>query len=90
MSAKRNESYVAYRRRSAVRESDLAGLDEDESAAFSWDLIKRFGPYIAPYRGAASASAVLMVVSTLANLATCGGRLVHPCDRKVNTIARMN
>jgi len=70
MSAKRNESYVAYRRRSAVRESDLAGLDEDESAAFSWDLIKRFGPYIAPYRGAASASAVLMVVSTLANLAT--------------------
>jgi ABC-type multidrug transport system fused ATPase/permease subunit len=70
MSAKRSESYVAYRRRSAVRESDLAGLDEDESAAFSWDLIKRFGPYIAPYRGAAIASAVLMVVSTLANLAT--------------------
>jgi hypothetical protein len=54
MSAKRSESYVAYRRRSAVRESDLAGLDEDESAAFSSDLIKRFGPYIAPYRGAAS------------------------------------
>jgi ABC-type multidrug transport system fused ATPase/permease subunit len=70
MSARRSESYVAYRRRSAVRESDLAGLDEDESASFSWDLIKRFGPYIAPYRGAAIASAVLMVVSTLANLVT--------------------
>jgi len=70
MSAKRSESYVAYRRRSAVRESDLAGLDEDESASFSWGLIKRFGPYIAPYKGAAIASAVLMVVSTLANLVT--------------------
>ncbi len=70
MSAKRSESYVAYRRRSAVRESDLAGLDEDESASFSWGLIKRFGPYIAPYRGAAIASALLMVVSTLANLVT--------------------
>lgn len=66
----RSESYVAYRRRSAVRESDLAGLDEDESARFSWALIKGFSPYIAPYRGAAIASALLMVVATLANLAT--------------------
>ena len=66
----RSESYVAYRRRSAIRESDLAGLDEDESAQFSWGLIKRFGPYVAPYRRAAIASALLMVLATLANLAT--------------------
>ncbi len=66
----RSESYVAYRRRSAIRESDLAGLDEDESASFSWGLIKRFGPYIAPYRRAAVASALLMVLATLANLVT--------------------
>jgi len=51
-----------------MRESDLAGLDEDESASFSWGLIKRFGPYIAPYKRAAGASALLMVLATLANL----------------------
>ncbi len=66
----REESYVAYRRRSAIRESDLAGFDEDESGAFNWGLIKRFGPYVAPYRGAALASAALMILYTAANLAT--------------------
>jgi ABC-type multidrug transport system fused ATPase/permease subunit len=62
-------AYTAYRRRSALRESDLAGLDEDEGHGFDWRLVGRFRPYLAPYRGATLGSIALMIVYTGANLA---------------------
>ncbi|MGH2504786.1 MAG: ABC transporter transmembrane domain-containing protein, partial [Ktedonobacterales bacterium] len=62
-------SYADYRRRGALRESDLAGLDEDEGHGFNWRLVGRFRPYLAPYRLAALGSVALMVLYTLANLA---------------------
>src|SRR5579883_3355840 len=62
-------SYTAYRRQSALRESDLAGLDEDEVRSFNWKLVPRFGPYVAPYRKAALTSVGLMLIYTATNLA---------------------
>jgi ATP-binding cassette subfamily B protein len=57
-------------RRNAMHRSLLASLDEDEGAGgFDWRMVRLFGPYIRPYRLAAFASAALMIVYTLANLA---------------------
>ena len=63
------EPSALLRRKETTRHNLLATLDEDESANFSWQLISSFGPYVRPYRWAAIASALLMVVYTLANLA---------------------
>ena len=62
-------SYAAYRRHGLLRESDLAGLDEDIIHGFNWRLVARFGPYVAPYKAASLASVALMVLYTAANLA---------------------
>jgi ABC-type multidrug transport system fused ATPase/permease subunit len=59
----------AYRRRSSASPLDLAAFDEDYTGGFNWRLVGRFGPYLAPYRGAALASVGLMLLYTAANLA---------------------
>ncbi len=69
MSTMRSESYAAYRRRSALRASDLATFDEDLTRGFNWRLVGRFRPYVAPYSRAALGSVALMVLYTAANLA---------------------
>jgi ATP-binding cassette subfamily B protein len=69
MSSRASGAYTAYRRQSALRESDLAGLDEDEARSFNWKLVPRFAPYVAPYRKAALASVGLMLLYTATNLA---------------------
>ncbi len=65
------ESYVLARRRRPRSKLDLAAMDEDErSGGFRWGLVKRFGPYVAPYKWRVIASACLMVVYTLSSLAS--------------------
>src|SRR5919202_2136082 len=59
----------AYRRRGPASPLDLAAFDEDYTSGFNWRLVGRFGPYLAPYRGAALASVGLMLLYTAANLA---------------------
>ena len=63
------ESFVT-QRRTVMRRNLLAHLDEDEVGRFDLHMIRRYGPYVAPYRWAAVASAVLMILYTAANLAT--------------------
>ena len=58
-----------YRRRGPASPLDLAAFDEDYTGGFNWRLVGRFGPYLAPYRGAALASVGLMLLYTAANLA---------------------
>jgi ATP-binding cassette subfamily B protein len=62
-------SYTEYRRIHARHRSALAQFDEDEGSGFDLRLIRLFGPYVAPYRAAALASVVLMILNTAANLA---------------------
>src|SRR5439155_10290428 len=57
------------RRRGPASPLDLAAFDEDYRSGFSWRLVGRFGPYLAPYRKAALASIALMMLYTAANLA---------------------
>src|SRR5918912_1738990 len=59
----------AYRRRGSASPLDLAAFDEDYTGGFNRRLVGRFGPYLAPYRGAALASVGLMLLYTAANLA---------------------
>jgi ATP-binding cassette subfamily B protein len=62
-------SYAEVRRNAAHR-SLLASLDEDEGAGgFDWGMLRLFAPYVRPYRMVSLASAVLMVLYTIANLA---------------------
>ena len=60
---------AAYRRRGPASPLDLAAFDEDYAGGFNWRMVGRFGPYLAPYRGAALASVGLMLLYTAANLA---------------------
>src|SRR5947209_5817193 len=62
-------SFPSYRRRSSASPLDLAAFDEDYTGGFSWRLVGRFGPYLAPYRKAALASIGLMLLYTAASLA---------------------
>src|SRR6185312_1317611 len=62
------DSFVI-QRRAIMRRNLLAHMDEDEVGRFDMHLVRGFGPYVAPYRLAAMASAVLMLLYTGANLA---------------------
>jgi ATP-binding cassette subfamily B protein len=50
-------------------ENSLELADEDLSGGFNWAIVKRFGPYLAKYKGWTIASIVLMLVYTALNLA---------------------
>lgn len=56
------------RTRRPLTKSDLAYMDENEGGSFNWEMIKRFAPYVAPYKYEALLSAVLMVVYTVTML----------------------
>jgi ATP-binding cassette subfamily B protein len=62
------DSFVT-QRRAIMRRNLLAHMDEDEVGRFDMHLVRGFGPYVRPYRLAAIASAVLMLLYTGANLA---------------------
>src|SRR5437660_6429773 len=64
----KTSSYAAYRQQHYWGENSLAFSDEDESLHFDWKLIKKFGPYLARYRGATSLSVLLMLVYIVLNL----------------------
>jgi ATP-binding cassette subfamily B protein len=53
----------------SLRQSDLAGLEGEYFGKFSWGLVTRFGPYLAPYRGLTLASVALLLLYTGTNLA---------------------
>lgn len=50
-------------------ENSLERADEDLSGKFNWSTIKKFGPYIADYKGWALTSIFLMLLYTVFNLA---------------------
>ncbi len=62
-------AYAEYRRKHRWLENSLAHDDEDVYGKFDWNLIKRFGPYLARYRAATIASIILMVIYTALNVA---------------------
>src|SRR6266699_3928660 len=51
------------------RENSLESADENVTRKFDWYLIRKFGPYIARYKGWTLASVALMLLYTLFNLA---------------------
>lgn len=61
-------SYIEVKRKDYWRENSLAHSDEDIKGNFDWNLLRRFIPYLANYKGYAIASVVLMLVYTIANL----------------------
>src|SRR5215469_6235119 len=68
----RNEraaAYAAQRLRHTWRENSLAHSDEDISGVINWAVVKRFGPYIAQYRGTTAISIVCMLLYTGLNVA---------------------
>src|SRR5579885_1629228 len=65
----KDRSYAEYRRQHRWRENSLAHDDEDIYGRFDWKLIRRFGPYLARYRAASTASMTLMLVYTGLNIA---------------------
>src|SRR5579872_892642 len=69
LKAQAPSSYVTHRQRNIWRENLLESSDEDLSGKFDWKLIRRFGPYVARYRGLTILSVVLMLIFTLASLA---------------------
>jgi ATP-binding cassette subfamily B protein len=50
-------------------ENSLERADEDLSGNFNWNIVKKFGPYLANYKGWAITSIILMLVYTALNLA---------------------
>src|SRR5579875_2166303 len=72
MFLRRNErvgAYVQARRENRWRENSLAMADEDITGNFDWKLVRRFGPYLARYRGSVWLSVILMLAYTALNLA---------------------
>ncbi|HZS79426.1 MAG TPA: ABC transporter ATP-binding protein [Ktedonobacteraceae bacterium] len=51
------------------RENSLETADENEAGAFNWNIVKKFGPYLARYKGWTIASVLLMLLYTAFNLA---------------------
>jgi ABC-type multidrug transport system fused ATPase/permease subunit len=51
------------------RENSLERSDENVSGKFDWYIIRKFGPYLARYRGWTLASVALMLLYTALNLA---------------------
>jgi len=62
-------SYTAHRQRNRWRENSLEGADENVSKKFDWYVIRKFGPYVARYKGWTLVSVALMVLYTVLNLA---------------------
>jgi ABC-type multidrug transport system fused ATPase/permease subunit len=62
-------SYTLHRERNRWRENSLEGSDENISARFDRQVITKFLPYLARYRGWTLASLCLMLLYTLFNLA---------------------
>jgi len=62
-------SYTAHRQRNRWRENSLEGADENVTQNFDWQLIGKFGPYLARYRRATLASVGLMLLYTAFSLA---------------------
>src|SRR4029077_20585716 len=50
-------------------ENSLERADEDLSGNFSWNIIKKFGPYLSGYQAWAIVSVILMLAYTVLNLA---------------------
>ncbi len=65
----RMSSYTAHRQRNRWRENSLEGADENVTQNFDWQLIGKFGPYLARYRRATLASVGLMLLYTAFSLA---------------------
>src|SRR5436305_6459985 len=65
----KQSSYTIHGQRNRWRENSLEGADENVSKKFDWYVIRKFGPYVASYKGWTMASGVLMVLYTLLNLA---------------------
>ncbi|GAC1428772.1 MAG: ABC transporter ATP-binding protein [Chloroflexota bacterium] len=52
-----------------LRQSDLAGLEGEFAGKLDWQLVSRLRPYLAPHRGMALTSVVLLLLYTATNLA---------------------
>jgi ABC-type multidrug transport system fused ATPase/permease subunit len=65
----RRYAYAEERRRHYWSENSLANADEDENLDFNWEHIRLFFPYVRRYRWITLASAMLMLVYTVLNLA---------------------
>jgi ABC-type multidrug transport system fused ATPase/permease subunit len=65
----RAAAYATQRLRHTWRENSLAHSDEDISGVINWAVVKRFGPYVARYRGMTAVSIVCMLLYTALNVA---------------------
>jgi len=65
----KQSSYTTHGQRIRWRENSLEGADENVSKKFDWYVIRKFGPYVARYKGWTLASVALMVLYTVLNLA---------------------
>jgi ABC-type multidrug transport system fused ATPase/permease subunit len=65
----RAAAYATQRLRHTWRENSLAHSDEDISGVINWAVVKRFGPYVARYRGMTAVSIVCMLLYTGLNVA---------------------
>jgi len=63
------QTYIAQRQSNRWRENSLERSDENITGKFDWRIIKKFGPYIARYKGWTIASVILMLLYTLFSLA---------------------
>lgn len=62
-------SYASQRHLHRWSENSLESADENESSKFDWNLIQRFVPYLARYKGWTFSSIALMLLYTGLNLA---------------------
>ncbi|HEV2461496.1 MAG TPA: ABC transporter ATP-binding protein [Ktedonobacterales bacterium] len=65
----RAAAYATQRLRHTWRENSLAHSDEDISGVINWAVVKRFGPYVARYRGMTAVSIACMLLYTGLNVA---------------------
>jgi ATP-binding cassette subfamily B protein len=62
-------AFVTERLGHTWRENSLARTDEDVTGTMSWAVVRRFGPYLARYRGITVLSVVFMLIYTALNIA---------------------
>jgi ABC-type multidrug transport system fused ATPase/permease subunit len=62
-------AYAAHRLRHTWRENSLAQSDEDLTGSLRWGVARRFGPYVARYRGTALLSLLCMLLYTALSVA---------------------
>src|SRR5579875_2827451 len=63
------KTYTSYRQSKFWQENTLERSDENISGNFEWNLIGRFGPYVARHKRATIGSVLLMLLYTVLNLA---------------------